>query len=81
VTDVEYKSFYRTQRNLAIAINQIVDDYWNEKMKEAEFIQCIRVIYANNTEKLVKNNQFTTVVQQQCGKRRLAVVEKILQIK
>ena len=23
----------------------------------------------------MKNNQFTTVVQQQCGKRRLAVVE------
>ena len=78
---MELKSFYRTQRELAIALNQLVDAYWQEKIKETEFINSIHKIYENNSDKLMKNNQFTTIVQQQCGKRRLAVVRKVLEVK
>ncbi|WP_367614635.1 TIGR04540 family protein [Shouchella miscanthi] len=73
------KLFYRTQRDLAVDLNKLIDSYWNEDVKENELVATVKYIYENNTEKLIKNNEFTKVVQQQCGKRRLIVVEKILE--
>lgn len=73
--------FYRTQRELAVDLNKLVDSYWQEETNENELINGIINLYENNYEKLLKDNQFTKVVQQQCGKRRLAVVEKVLEIK
>lgn len=78
MNSLEVKLFYRTQRDLAIDINKLMDSYWNGDIKENELVANIKYIYENNTEKLLKNNEFTKVVQQQCGKRRLMVVEKIL---
>ncbi|WP_315899438.1 TIGR04540 family protein [Priestia flexa] len=78
---MELKLFYRTQRDLAIDLNKLVDSYWQEEIKENELINGIKNLYEHNQEKLIKNNEFTKVVQQQCGKRRLAVVEKVLEIK
>ncbi|WP_249727152.1 TIGR04540 family protein [Bacillus paralicheniformis] len=75
------KLFYRTQRDLAIDLNKLIDSYWQNNILENELIEGIKNLYENNQEKLIKNNQFTKVVQQQCGKRRLAVVEKILEIR
>lgn len=73
--------FYRTQRDVAVAINQLVDAYWEEEIKEQKLIECIIDIHTNNKEKLIKGNDFTKVVQQHCGKRRLVIVEKIIEIK
>ncbi|MEC5222606.1 MULTISPECIES: TIGR04540 family protein [Bacillus] len=78
---MELKLFYRTQRDLAVDLNKIIDSYWREEIKENELIDGIKNLYENNREKLIKDNQFTKVVQQQCGKRRLAVVGKVLDIK
>ncbi|WP_245975397.1 TIGR04540 family protein [Oceanobacillus chungangensis] len=78
---MELKMFYRTQRDLAIDLNKLVDSYWQEELKDNELINGIKNLYENNQEKLIKDNHFTKVVQQQCGKRRLAVVEKVLEIK
>ena len=75
---MEVKLFYRTQRDLALGLNKIIDAYWNEEIKETELIEGVNNIYANNLEKMMKDNQFTKIVQQQSGKRRLAVVERIL---
>lgn len=79
VNFVEVRLFYRTQRDLATALNKIVDAYWQEEIKEDELIEGIKSMYEHNQEKLIKNNEFTKVVQQQSGKRRLAVVGKILE--
>jgi len=76
---VEVRLFYRTQRDLATALNQLVDAYWQEEIKEDELIEGIKSMYEHNQEKLIKNNEFTKVVQQQSGKRRLAIVGKILE--
>lgn len=78
---LELKLFYRTQRELATALNQLVDAYWREEIKEPELINGIKNMYENNSDKIMKDSQFTTIVQQQCGKRRLAVVGKILDLK
>ncbi len=64
-----------------MALNQLVDAYWSEEIKETQLINGVKNLYENNESKLMKNNQFTTVLQQQCGKRRLAVVERILELK
>ncbi|MBA4538493.1 TIGR04540 family protein [Bacillus aquiflavi] len=79
VNFVEVRLFYRTQRDLATALNQLVDAYWQEEIKEDELIDGIKSMYEHNQEKLIKNNEFTKVIQQQSGKRRLAVVGKILE--
>lgn len=78
---LEVKLFYRTQRDLATALNQLVDAYWGEDIKEDELIEGIKSMYENNPDKLVKNNNFTKVIRQQCGKRRLAIVERIMEMK
>lgn len=79
VNFVEVRLFYRTQRDLATALNQLVDAYWQEEIREDELIEGIKSMYEHNQEKLIKNNEFTKVVQQQSGKRRLAIVGKILE--
>ncbi|WP_235850607.1 TIGR04540 family protein [Niallia circulans] len=77
---MELKMFYRTQRELAVDLNKLVDSYWQEEIKENELVVGIKNLYENNHEKLLKDNQFTKIVQQHCGKRRLAVVKKVLEI-
>ncbi|MBM7605948.1 uncharacterized protein (TIGR04540 family) [Metabacillus crassostreae] len=77
---MELRMFYRTQRELAVDLNKLVDSYWQEEIKENELIDGIKNLYENNNEKLLKDNRFTKIVQQHCGKRRLAVVEKVLEI-
>lgn len=75
---MEVKMFYKTQRELAEIINQIVDAYWSDELNEELMIKQITSLYINNPSKIIKNNEFTTILKQQCGKRRLEIVEKIL---
>lgn len=72
--------FYRTQRDLASAVNQIIDDHWNDKISEQQMIKYIKALYEKNPNKFVKENRFTTIIQQQCGKRRLEIVKRILNV-
>lgn len=63
------KKFYRTQREVAAVINEIVDEYLEEN---------IIMIYKNNQRKIIKNDDFTTILKQQCGKNRLTIVANII---
>jgi len=75
---MEIKVFQKTQRDLATTVNSIIDEYWKDKISEREMIDLIHKLYSNNETKFVKEGKYTTVLQQQCGKRRLEVVSKIL---
>ena len=75
---MEVKKFYRTQREVAAVINEIVDDYWVDKLSDEELEENVKMIYENNQDKIIKNNDYTTIIKQQCGKNRLAVVSKII---
>lgn len=75
---MEVKKFYRTQREVAAVINEIVDDYWVDKLSDEELEENVKMIYKNNQDKITKNNDYTTIIRQQCGKNRLAVVSKII---
>ena len=77
---MEVKKFYRTQREVAAVINEIVDYYWIDKLSDEELEEDVKMIYENNQDKIIKNNDYTTIIKQQCGKNRLAVVSKIINI-
>lgn len=74
------KLFYKTQRELAYALNVLVDTYWQDEVDEENLLKNVLDIYTNNPEKVWKDGDFTTVLKQQCGKRRLVVVGRILQM-
>lgn len=76
---MEVKKFYRTQREVASVINEIIDEYWADKLTDEELEQNMTMIYENNRDKIIKNNEYTTIIKQQCGKNRLAVVSKIIE--
>ena len=75
---MEVKKFYRTQREVASVINEIVDQYWVDSLTDKQLEENIIRIYENNQAKIIKQNEFTTILKQQCGKNRLAVVSKII---
>lgn len=75
---MEIKKFYRTQREVASVINEIVDLYWADNLTDKQLDGNIKMIYENNQEKMFKQNNYTTILKQQCGKNRLAIVSKII---
>ncbi len=75
---MQVKLFYKTQRELAVSLNGIVDAYWNDELNEDTLIKSVQDVYINNPNKMFKEGEFTTVLKQQCGKRRLEVIERII---
>lgn len=77
---MEIKMFYKTQREIAEVINELVDSYWDNGIEEAELVSHLKTLHSNNSSKMLKNEQFTTILKQQCGKRRLEIVDKIIKM-
>ncbi|MDC3415109.1 TIGR04540 family protein [Aquibacillus sp. 3ASR75-11] len=75
---MEVKLFQKTQRDLAAYINLVIDKYWDDFISEQEMVDLIQKLYINNEDKFKRNGKYTTVLRQQCGKRRLNVVSKVL---
>ena len=75
---MEVKKFYRTQREVAAVINEIVDCYWIDKLSDEELEKNVTMVYENNQDKIIKNNEYTAIIKQQCGKNRVAVISKIV---
>jgi len=72
------KLFYKTQRELAEVLNQLIDKYWGNEVDENELLQHINNLYLNNPSKIKKGDEYTSILQQICGKRRLDVINRIL---
>ena len=77
---MEIKMFYKSQVDVANAINEVVDQYWQSAINEANLIENVQKLYEHNQQKMIKFDEFTTVLKQKCGKRRLEVIEKILKL-
>lgn len=71
------KTFCKNQKEVAEAINYVIDRYWDNEIDEKRMVQFIKDIAHNNDSLLFKNEDFTTVVKQRCGKRRLEIVSKL----
>jgi uncharacterized protein (TIGR04540 family) len=70
--------FYKNQKEVANALNILVDEYLNNEIEENNFIENINKIFKSNDSKVIKNNEFTPVIIQRCGKRRLEILSKII---
>ncbi|MFE8698272.1 TIGR04540 family protein [Cytobacillus sp. FJAT-53684] len=77
---MQVKLFYKTQRELAVSLNEIVDAYWNNELNEETLFKMVHDVYINNPNKVLKDSEFTTVLKQQSGKRRLEVIERIIKM-
>lgn len=75
---MELKLFYRTQRDLAAALNQLIDAYWQEEIDELLLLEGVRSVYEYNTTKMIKDNVYIKIIQQVCGKRRLELINNII---
>ncbi len=78
---METKRFYKTQREVAVVLNNLVDSYWADKLDEDIFLEKLLRLYSDNDRKIIKEGKYTTIILQTCGKRRLQVVSKILLVK
>lgn len=75
---MKVKLFQKTQRDLGATINEIIDSYWQDDIDESEMIELIQSLYAINKSKMLKNEEYTTIIKQKCGKKRLDVVSCVL---
>lgn len=72
------RTYFRSQLDLAITLRDIIDNYWEEEIKEDDFIEYVNQVYLNNKEKLYKDGDYTSVVKQRLGLKRLELIDKIL---
>lgn len=77
---MEIKMFYKSQIEVSKAINELIDTYWDNQIEEDELFENIKKMLKYNETKIIKDNDFTTVLKQKCGKRRLEVVSKIVEL-
>ena len=75
---IEIKTFYASQRELAAAINEVVDLYWRNEVDEDYMVNCLKKIISNNKSKLINDSGFTPIIIQRCGKKRLYLLSNIL---
>ncbi|MCJ8173420.1 TIGR04540 family protein [Clostridium botulinum] len=72
------KIFYKNQVEVAKALNNLIDKYWEDEIEENILFDGISKIIKNNENKIIKNGTYTTIIQQRCGKRRLEIVDSIV---
>lgn len=72
--------FYKSQVEVAEVINQIIDGYWNDDIDENVMIDRISRLLKTNMSKVIKGNEYTKVILQKCGKRRLEIVRNIMEM-
>lgn len=73
-------TFCRNQKEVSALINEIIDQYWEKAINEQDMIKMIEIIVANNESLILKDKSFTTTVKQVCGKRRLEIVARIIDL-
>lgn len=73
-------TFCRNQKEASSLINKVIDRYWNKEISEKEMIDLIKTIVSNNEQLVIKEKAFTKALMQICGKRRLEIVAKIINL-
>lgn len=71
-------TYFKSQKDLALALIQLIDNYWNNKLNEENLISKINELSARNKEKLMVDNEYSSVVKQRLGKRRIDLLNKII---
>lgn len=71
-------TFFKTQKDLAKTVNEVIDSYWNGQLTEKHTLTYLKNVFENNKDKAYQNGEFSAVLRQRCGKKRLELIHKIL---
>jgi len=71
-------TYFKSQKDLAEALIKIIDDYWSDELGEDTLVVQINELVDKNSEKVFKLGLFTSVLTQRLGKRRIELLNKIL---
>ncbi|UZW16014.1 TIGR04540 family protein [Clostridium pasteurianum] len=77
VGGIKINTYYKNQNDIGIALNFIIDSYWNNSITEKEMIEKINSIVENNKEKILRKEGYVTVIIHKCGKKRLELIDKV----
>ena len=71
-------TYFKSQKDLAEALIKIIDDYWSYEVEEDTLVTQINELVDKNSEKVFKSGILTSVLIQRLGKRRIELLNKIL---
>jgi uncharacterized protein (TIGR04540 family) len=71
-------TYFKSQKDLANALINLIDSYWSSKINEELFLDRINEIVSKNNEKVYSDNDYTSVIRQRLGKRRVELLDKVL---
>lgn len=71
-------TFFKSQKDLAEALIILIDSYWNNELKEDLLVSQLNELVFKNNEKVFLGTQYTSVLKQRLGKRRIELMNKIL---
>jgi len=71
-------TYFKSQKDLANALINLIDSYWSSNINEELFLDRIKEIVTKNSEKVYSENNYTSVIKQRLGKRRIELLDKIL---
>lgn len=72
-------TYFKNQIDVAETLKNVIDKYWAMEFDELEFIGYLRKVVQNNEELLYKDEDYTTVMKQKLGIKRLGLLTKILE--
>ena len=72
-------TYFTTQLALTKSLLEAIDKYLNLELEETEFIKYIKQVSENNEELLFKDDDYTAIVKQKLGVKRLSLLDKILE--
>lgn len=73
-------TYFKSQKDLANALINLIDSYWSSEINEELFLDRINEIVSKNNEKFYSDNEYTSVIRQRLGKRRIELLDKILKL-
>lgn len=75
------KTFYKNQKDISKKLILLIDSYWNGDMRENDFVNYTNILVNNNQDIVFKENNYGAVVKQRLGKKRICLLDKVLNIR
>jgi len=72
-------TYFKSQKDLASKLIEVIDSYWGQQISESDFIDYLKTVYKNNTDKFIASDgELTSVIKQRLGKKRANLIIQIL---
>lgn len=71
-------TYFKSQKEFAEALIILINSYWEQKIEETEFLNRIKELVSKNEEKMFSDGDYTSIIRQRLGKRRIELLNKVL---